>query len=146
MIGPLEEQIGNTIVCVKVHLGVMSNSSVVIRDKSSSFLLMKLPWKESLTIEFLLEDLSLGRKWELRERFLHLMFSKCLQLKIINTPKSHNWGREAVYFAILPTKHRYSLFNKQIIECPLPLPFLVLLLLFFFFFFFFCFHPPTCFL
>jgi len=38
--------------------------------------------------EFLLENLSLGREGEFRESLsMHLLSFKCLQLKIVHTPK-----------------------------------------------------------
>ena len=41
-----------------------------------------------MTVQFFLEDQSLGRYGEFRESLsLHLLFFKCLQLKIINIPK-----------------------------------------------------------
>lgn len=41
-----------------------------------------------MTVEFLLENLSLGKHGEFRESlYLHLLFSKYLQFKIINMPK-----------------------------------------------------------
>ena len=49
---------------------------------------MKLSRRGFTTVEFLWEDLSLGRKGELGESLsLHLLLLKCLQLKIINKPK-----------------------------------------------------------
>ena len=51
---------------------------------------MKRSGRGLMTVEFLWEDLSLGRKGELGESLsLHLLLLKCLQLKIINKPKQH---------------------------------------------------------
>lgn len=53
---------------------------------------MKLLGKGFMTVEFLLEDLSLGT-WEFRECLsLHLLFVRCLQFKIISIQKWHIWG------------------------------------------------------
>lgn len=55
--------------------------------------LMKLPGRGFMAVEFLLEDLSSGRKGEFRDSpSLHLLFLKCLQLTIINIPKWYIWG------------------------------------------------------
>ena len=64
----------------------------------SSFIRINLPWwmkllgRGFMTVELLLEHPSLG-VWEFRECLcLHLLFFKCLQLKIITIPKWHIWG------------------------------------------------------
>ena len=55
-----------------------------------------------MTIEFLLENLSLRRYKEFRENFsLHLLFFKCLSLKIISMPKWHILGWHICYPSIV---------------------------------------------
>ena len=50
---------------------------------------------------FLWEDMSLGRQGEFRESHsLHLLLGKCLQLKIINSPKWHIWGLQVQNFRV----------------------------------------------
>ena len=54
-----------------------------------------------MTAEFLLENLSLGRKEEFRESLSpHLLFFKCLQLKIITTGKQWILGCTSCYGSI----------------------------------------------
>ena len=60
---------------------------------SQSPLIDETPGRGLVTIEFLLEDLSLGRYEEFRENpSLHLVFLTFLQLKRINVPKRRTCG------------------------------------------------------
>lgn len=55
---------------------------------SQSSLVDETPWEGFMTVEFFLEDLSLGRKGKFRESLsLHFLLFNCLQLKLINVPK-----------------------------------------------------------
>ena len=58
--GPLEAQTGDMVDGDWVCLDMLGTSGLLSCDKSQ-FSLMKLFRKESMTTEFLLEDLSLGR-------------------------------------------------------------------------------------
>lgn len=90
MNGPLEEWMGQLIVCVKVYLAVMCTSSLLYCDNSYLSWLIKLLSRISMTIEFLLKDLFLSRYGEFKESpLLDLLFFKYLWLKIINTLKRH---------------------------------------------------------
>ena len=65
---------------------------------SQSSAVDEAPGRGSVTIEFLLEDLSLGREGEFRESLsLYLLFFKCLQLNIINAPKYHILTKSCVW-------------------------------------------------
>lgn len=51
-----------------------------------------------MTIELLLEDWSLGRKRKFRgSLFLHVLFFKCPQLKIINIIKCHILTKQHIW-------------------------------------------------
>lgn len=60
MNGLPEAYMGNMIVCDKVFLGVVLTLNLLSWYKSQSLLLIKLLQREFMTIEFFLEDLSLG--------------------------------------------------------------------------------------
>lgn len=49
--------------------------------------------------------LLLGRKGDVREAFLHLLFLRCLQLKIIHMPKGHTWGWHVLSTLSLENPH-----------------------------------------
>lgn len=56
-----------------------------------------------MTSEFLLENLTLGRKWKVRESVLsHLPFFRCLQLKTINIAKWYILGHILEWYILLP--------------------------------------------
>lgn len=61
MTEPLEEEIGGMIVCDKVWLGVVSTSYLLSCEKSQLLLVDETFGRGSVTTEFLLEDLCLGR-------------------------------------------------------------------------------------
>lgn len=64
-----------------------------------------------MTIEFLLEDLSVRRKGKFRESLsLHLLFSECLQLKIVRTPKQRISG----WYALLPFRASFILYSRTL--------------------------------
>lgn len=84
MNGPSEEQMGDRMVSDSVG----STSGPLLCNKPQSYLGKTLPWKGSVTTEFLSEGLSLGRWGEFRESLsLHWLLFKCLQFKITNMPK-----------------------------------------------------------
>ena len=63
-------------------------SRLLSRDGSQGCQVDDTPMRGLMTSGLLWEDLSLGDKGGFRESLsLHLLFSKCLQLKIINIPK-----------------------------------------------------------
>lgn len=85
MDGSLEEEMESMTVCDTVCLGVGASP---VMSLSSGWL--RLPWRGFAAITFLLENLLSGTKGAYKETFsLHLLFFKCLKLKIINKPKGH---------------------------------------------------------
>ena len=71
-----------------------STSSFLSPSKSQSSLAGDIPGRTFLTIEFLFEFLSLDREGEFRESpSLHLLFSRYLQIKIINIKVNHILGQ-----------------------------------------------------
>lgn len=82
--GKLMENNGYVVgLFVQTHLSVSSLSPVI---KCSLLSTGKEPFLWEICV------LLLGRKGEIREPFLHLLFLQCLQLKIINMPKWHILG------------------------------------------------------
>lgn len=85
MNGSLEEEMGSMIVCDTVCLGVGASP---VMGLSSGWL--RLPWRGFTAIAFLLENVLSGIEGAYKETFsFHLLFFKCLKLKIINIPKGH---------------------------------------------------------
>lgn len=67
---------------------VGSTSGPLLCNKTQSYLGKTLPWKGSVTTEFLSEALSLGRWGEFGESLsLHWLLFKCLQFKMTDMPK-----------------------------------------------------------
>lgn len=91
---------GDTVACDKVFLGVMWGSCFLSCDKNQSSLMDETYrgdlWQLTSFCKIYLPKI---RGWEeFRESLcLHLLFSRCVQLKVINIPKWHNWGDISCY-------------------------------------------------
>ena len=101
-----EEQMGGVIVCDKVCLGVVLSSSLLSCEKSPSSLIDEYPG-EGIYDKW--DPFGGSDFWQMNREFrdrlsLHLLFFRCLWLKIITIPK---W----------PVLRRHVLLSSGSIQC-----------------------------